>query len=397
MDYGGYGYGDDYAYGDGLGFDDALGMDGLDLNGGGFGGDLGYDGIGGGFGGGYGGFMDDFARSREIPLIDAWGHYGAGDNAWADEQYQLGDLMYYQQQLQLDRALSEEERLARWEERLRWEELDDTERRMRYAQMAELDRRRLGVAGGWYGRRFGGRNDDLGYLRNVRLQRGLFAGPYRGIFSRHRGLHNRFASYYSRQHIHGFGGAPRLGLGRGLGGGLGCGGLRGGGLGGVPLGGGGGYGLGGRGGFGLRLGGGYGLGGGGPIHYPIRLAYGARFGSRPLAAPGLNLRDNELRTRLRIAETRAALTGITAEARARALDDARRIKAEINGELRQRQVIDRVERRQDAVLAAQDQIQREVEMEREIDAERRNYQIQRIAAQAPVGSPGIGWGYGGVI
>lgn len=312
---------------------------------------------------------------------------------------------------------------------------------MRYAQMAELDRRRLGVAGahasshvsplqafltrpsppsgGWYGRRFGGRNDDLGYLRNVRLQRGLFAGPYRGVFSRHRGLHNLFAPYYSRQHIHGFGGAPRLGLGRGLRGGLGYGGgLRGGGLGGVPLGGGGGYGLGGRGGFGLGLGGGYGLGGGGPIHYPIRPAYGARFGSRPLAAPGLNLRDNELRTRLRIAETRgtsshlhisryllltsplprpAALTGITAEARARALDDARRIKAEIFGELRQRQVIDRVERRQDAVLAAQDQIQREVEMEREIDAERRNYQIQRIAAQAPVGSPGIGWGYGGVI
>lgn len=31
---------------------------------------------------------------------------------------------YYQQQLQLDCALSEEERLARWEERLRWE-LDD--------------------------------------------------------------------------------------------------------------------------------------------------------------------------------------------------------------------------------------------------------------------------------
>lgn len=227
-----------------------------------------------------------FRRSREVPLIDAWGAY--------DEQYPLADFLHYQQQLDFDLAVSEEQRLARWEDRLLWEELDDVslvrvvshlgysrsccwclhaERKIRYSETDEYERMRLGLAGqpasscadaelhknaethfisfhhpgGWYGYRFGGTPFDLGYLRNVSLSLGLFAPRYRGLFCRHGRLRRRFSPYYSR--ILGYDAPPR---------------------------------------------------------YPARPVWGAPYGSRPLSV-GPSLRIQELRERLRIAETRGEL------------------------------------------------------------------------------------------
>ncbi|KAK4699010.1 hypothetical protein P7C70_g7256, partial [Phenoliferia sp. Uapishka_3] len=371
--------------GRGYGVDPLLGVDGgLGYGGVGLGGEGYYPGeYGGGYGGAYGAGAgcESFLRgwssvifagrdATDVGILradiepglgyDGYDSYGPDmlynemDFLEADEQYALGDLMYYQRQLEQDRALSEQERLARWEERLRWEEMEDSERRLRYAQMDARSLDRLGLQGGWYGRRFGGRQVDLSYLREVPLQRGLFAAPYRATFSRHRGLLGRFSPFYSRNHIHGYGR------------GVGVGGY------GVPP----------------RIGMGGGMG------YPRGGAVG--YGSRPLGA-GMSLKAQELRTRLRIAETRAALTGLDAQQRALAIDDARRIREEINAEVRERRILDREARRENAVLSAEQQVAQRREMQRDLEAERAVQQIERIAYGPGAGlssSAGLGRGRG---
>ena len=74
-------------------------------------------------------------------------------------------------------------------------------------------------AGGWWGQRFGGRNDlDLGYLRNVNLSRGLFSTPYRNVYNRfNENLGARYSPYIPQSRLRGLGGVGRVG---GLGGGL---------------------------------------------------------------------------------------------------------------------------------------------------------------------------------
>ncbi|KAL8277814.1 hypothetical protein RQP46_009797 [Phenoliferia psychrophenolica] len=319
--YGGYEGFDDYGLDGGLAYEPGFAYEP------GLGYEMGVEGYGTGYLGGEG---FDLARydmypdqdllyedmhflEHEIPLVDAWGSYD--NNAWADEQYALGDLMYYQRQLELDQALSEQERLARWEDRLAWEELDDAERRLRYAQMDARSLDRLGLRGGWYGQRFGGLNVDLGYLRNVNLGRGLFAAPYRSRFSHHRGLLGRFGEYITPAHIHGYGGRP--------------------------------------------------------VVAPVGVGLGAR----------------SIPTRLRMAETRASLAGLDAQTRARAIDDARRIRALLNAEAHERRVIDREERREDAVLQAQQEIARRREMDRERDAENAVRRIEQIAYGPGAGLP----------
>ncbi|KAM0754748.1 hypothetical protein T439DRAFT_352736 [Meredithblackwellia eburnea MCA 4105] len=357
----------DYDYGydvDGDGYLDTFVDDGLGL---------GYDtmdnmGLGGGYddiymyGGGYdGGYLDDGGiglssydtgygedylefLDHDVPLFDAWGSYG--DSGWADEQYALGDLLYYQQQLQLDRALTEQERLARWEERLAWEELDDAQRRARYLSMDPYSLRRLGLYDGWYGRQLGGRDVDMSYLRGVNLSRGLFSSPYRNVFSRHRGLQGRFASFWSPSRIRGYSG------------------------------------YGGRFGPGARS---IGFGG---------VGIGVPYGSRPMAGE-LSARADQLRTRLRLAQARASMTGLSAELRARALEDARQIKSEINNELMQRRMIDRVEQQEDTALAAHEAVRERRELQRDIEAERDNARIDAIGAGGMAGQQlRIGGGFG---
>ena len=122
---------------------------------------------------------------------------------------------------------------------------------------------------------------------------------------------------------------------------------------------------------------------------------------------GNSLKAQQLRTRLRIAETRgsstfllvsddsltrqwnqtAALTGLDAETRARAIDDARRIREQINAELHERRVIDREERREDAVLQAENQIARRREAQRDLDAERAVRRVEQIAYGGAGGAP----------
>lgn len=107
--------------------------------------------------------------------------------------------MYYQQQLELDTALTEAQRLRRWEERLAWEQLDEAERALRYDELAASGALgALGLAGGFWGRRFGHMDHDLSYLRSVPLQRGVFGGPYRHSFARNPVLSQRYSPYLRR-------------------------------------------------------------------------------------------------------------------------------------------------------------------------------------------------------
>ncbi|GAA5998711.1 uncharacterized protein JCM10292_007177 [Rhodotorula paludigena] len=348
--YGGSEYLDDYGYGGAYDYD------------GGYGDGYGY---GGGYGHGYGGYGDeplwgayegympdlyDYTSfiDHDVPLSEAW-----QDDSWSHDQYALADLMYFQRQLELDHALDESERLRRWEERLAWEQLNDEERALRYSELAAAGSLgMLGLAGGWWGRRYGGGSFDLSYLREVPLSRGLFGSPYRSAFTRHQGLARRYSPYFSRSRLRAFGGPT-----------------------GLPLGGAG---------------------------MPIAPRPGASYHSRRLSlqnGAGLSLREQELRSRLRVAEMRASLTGLSLAQRAQALEDARRLRAQLNAEFRLARDIDRSERRADAVLAAQ-----EVEQERrELRDEMREQEgIARLemAAGDLMGSPmpgsfGGGPGYRG--
>ncbi|GAA5976740.1 hypothetical protein JCM11641_005679 [Rhodosporidiobolus odoratus] len=282
----------------------------------------------------------DFVPEGEygMPVYEAW-----QDNSWAEEQYALADLMYFQRQLDLDTALSEQERLARWEERLAWEQLDEEQRLHRYREFDPYTLNNLGISGGFWGRRFGGRNDlDLSYLRQVPMSRGLFSAPYREKFVRHQNLGRRYSPYFSRQRLRAFGGSSM----------------------------------------------------------PVRPQSMAPYGSRRLsmgAGTGMSLRERELMGRLRVAEMRASLTGLSAGQRAQALDDARRVRSEINAESRLAREVDRAERRSDALLAA-----RQAEAERhELREERREMEgIARLEMAAgdlmsrPLGVAGYSGGFG---
>lgn len=59
-------------------------------------------------------------------------------------------------------------------------------------------------------------------------------------------------------------------------------------------------------------------------------------------------------------------------------------KAEINAELRQQQVYNSVDRREDAVLAAEDEIRVQREVERDLEAERASIRIQETPRGSPV-------------
>lgn len=101
-------------------------------------------------------------------------------------------LQHYQQQLELDEALTEADRLQRWERRLAWEQLGEEERALRYRELAARNALgALGLGGGFWGRRFGGLDLDLSYLRSVPIRRGLFETPYRSRFTRYPGSLSR--------------------------------------------------------------------------------------------------------------------------------------------------------------------------------------------------------------
>lgn len=252
---------------------------------------------------------------REMPLYEAWGDYGG----WGDDQYMFADLMassclplvmheltlplqqHYQRQLEMDTALNEQERLRRWEERLRWEELDEAERSMRYRSMDPYALSSLGLSGSF---------EPFVLFRRARHSTSL---PHRRIlgppsrrkersrpripsqpqphprsllgalplplcsppqcvssllaalsprsFAHSADLGRRYMPYFSRSGLRPYAGHGGVGLG---GGGLGRG---------------------------------YGRG--------MMRQVPPSFGSRPIAGDGmLSLREQELRTRLRIAETR---------------------------------------------------------------------------------------------
>ena len=83
-------------------------------------------------------------------------------------------LQHYQQQLELDEVWTEADRLQRWERRLAWEQLGEEERPLRYRELAARNALgALGLGGGFWGRRFGGLDLDLSYLRSVPIRRGL--------------------------------------------------------------------------------------------------------------------------------------------------------------------------------------------------------------------------------
>ncbi|GAA5976680.1 hypothetical protein JCM10908_005593 [Rhodotorula pacifica] len=247
---------------------------------------------------------------HSMPVYDAW-----GDDSWEEEQY-------FQQQLEMDRALTESQRLRRWENRLAWEQLDEEQRALRYRELAARNALgAIGLAGGFWGRRFGGMELDLSYLRSVPVQRGLFGASYRSAFARYPRLARRYSPYFSRRRLRAY-----------------------------------------------------------DSIYPH--SHQHRYDTPPissLAGSGLGLRESELRNRLRIAELRASLTGLDTASRARALDDARRLRAELEAEARLARDIDREERRNDALLGAE-QIEAQRQELREEMAEQRG--LHRLEATA---------------
>ncbi|BGP14272.1 hypothetical protein JCM10213_005836 [Rhodosporidiobolus nylandii] len=311
---------------------------------GGLGGEYGWSGAGGG------GYPDLYEYMNWLPdeyYDGGYSLYGAwGDESWAEEQYALADLMYFQRQLDLDTALDEAERLRRWDSRLAWEALSEEERLRAYRTFDPYHLRTLGLSGGFWGRRFGGRELDLSYLREVPLSRGLFGEGYRERFVRHPTLGRRYSPYFSRSR-----------LGRGLGLGLGLSGV------------------------------------------PVQPRPAAPYGSQRLSAglgTGMSLRERELMGRLRVAEMRASLTGLSATQRAQALDDARRLRHELSAESRLAREIDRGERRSDALLAAREAEAERAELREEAREQRGLMRLEEAARELqerPLGGYGGSYGY----
>lgn len=251
---------------------------------------------------------DPWYDSSQSPLLStAWSDDPA---TWDLPQFELADLIAYQDQLDRDRSLDHLERLARWQDRLRWEQLDEQERVARWRLMNASARGRLGLDRGLWPSRFGGHDADLSYMRPILTRRSLFAPPYNAAFSRSQPLRQRYLPY------------------------LAC----------PPP----------------------------DMSTALRVPYM----SCPLEDNlSDGLRMNELETRLRIAETRggcaparlhfihacatnlnltssASLTSLPPDVRAQALEDARRIRAEMNFEIEQTTRADRFESRLDALSNA---------------------------------------------
>ncbi|GAA6049038.1 hypothetical protein JCM3770_005451 [Rhodotorula araucariae] len=271
---------------------------------------------------------------------DRWDDTTFVDRSWDHEQYALADLMH---QLDLDQALDEAERLRRWEERLAWEELGAEARALRYREFAASGALgTLGLAGGWWGRKYGGWSYDLSYLREVPVSRGLFAPMYQSAFSRHPTLARRYSPYFSPQRLRAFGGIASM---------------------------------------------------------PIQPHLAAPYHSHRLSladGTGLSIREQELRSRLRLAEVRASLTSLPPAQRAQALSDARRLHAQLASDARSARDLDRVERRADALDAARDVEIARAELRDEVEEERRLARLERAAeelSRRPV-SGAYGSGYG---
>ncbi|KAK4058412.1 hypothetical protein OIO90_000570 [Microbotryomycetes sp. JL221] len=248
-----------------------------------------------------------------LPLAELWG------DSWTSSNYGLADLMYYQRQLELDQAIDEAERLRRWQDRLRWEALDDAQRHLQYQAMDPYRRSCLGLSSGYWGAHYGGQHGvDLGYLRGLSLARGVFSSPYRSMWSRFPSLSRRYGPHLNRP----------------------------------------------------------------PIRHHRQFARPRRttladFRSRSLSNDAaLSLRDEELRLRLRIAETRASLTSLSPAERARALEDARYLKQQLSHEHRLAREIDRQEAQLDAVATAQELANRRQELEAERNMSR---ELQDVA------------------
>lgn len=89
----------------------------------------------------------------------------------------------------------------------------------------------------------------------------------------------------------------------------------------------------------------------------------------------------------------ASLTGLAPAQRARALDDARQLRSQLNAESRAARSIDRAERRSDAVLAAQEVEAERAELRDEAEEQRGIARLERAAGEL-MGRPVPG-SYGG--
>ncbi|GAA5828892.1 hypothetical protein JCM5353_004013 [Sporobolomyces roseus] len=287
--------------------------------------------------------LEDYTSfiDRDMPIYEAW-----GDDRWNEQQYAFADLIYYQLQLETDRTLDEAERMRRWEERLAWEELEEGER-MRYYHSSDPYRLScLGLSDGFWGRRFGNRQDlDLSHLRSIPLRRGLFSSPYRSSFVQYPNLGRRYQPYFSRSSFRAF--QPRS----------------------------------------SSL----------SSYHRIDPLQAASYSSTPISRGGsMSVRNQELSSRLRMAELRASLTSLSPADRSQAISDARHIRQLLNEEERYSRTIDRSERHQDAVLQAEE-VRREQE-EMRIEWEERE-RLRRLNggvegfARGGLGEVGIGGRY----
>lgn len=140
------------------------------------------------------------------------------------------------------------------------------------------------------------------------------------------------------------------------------------------------------------------------------------FGSRPLAADGgYGLREQRLRTMIRMAETKgkslsftslclprdlsracssfaATLTSLRAAERAAALEESRRLKEELLAEQRMARDIDRAEDRRDHLEAAREAAHNRREIQADMEHERELQRLDMMASRgggAMAGRPGF--------
>ncbi|KAM0788395.1 hypothetical protein ACM66B_001533 [Microbotryomycetes sp. NB124-2] len=276
---------------------------------------------------------------REMPLYEAWGDY----SSWTAGNYALADLMHYQRQLELDTALHDSERMRRWEERLRLEALNDVERRLRYQTMEPMLRSRLGLTTGYWSSQYGGwlHGQDLGYLRNLTLRRGLFSTPFRRSWLQYPTLQQRFMPYLSRStrspprqynrprraSTTGYVAAQSV----------------------LP-------------------------------NQQMNFHSQPQFRSRSLSNDSAyGMREHELQLLLRNAELRASLTSLNPTERARALDEARSLKQQLEAAHRLARDIDRQERRSDAVARARQVLNMQREVQAELDARRELRELDSLS------------------
>ncbi|GAA6059317.1 hypothetical protein JCM10212_005897 [Sporobolomyces blumeae] len=246
-------------------------------------------------------YTDWIGYDDHVPIFDAW-----GQDRWDESQYSFADLLWFQRQLELDHTLSEAERLRRWEARLAWEELEEEERLARYRSYDHDHLSSLGLADGFWARRFGNRHDlDLSHLRTVPIRRGIFDPLYRRSFMSRPGLGRRYQPLFSRSRLVGLSSSQRR-LSSYL----------------PPHG-------------ALDT-----ITPTPAAHYRSSLIEKQPGAYGPSGAVG-NVRTQELMSRLRIAELRASLTSLPPSARSQAVSDARHLRHLLNSEQRLSRDLDR--------------------------------------------------------